>query len=211
MTKNSESAEAAVNALHVQDGRFDQTSITLHWLTVLLIVIQFSSIWAHDSAGHHSALGLTLLSLHIAAGVLTWIVVVARLIWRHYFAFLPPFPPGMPKFQQTVAKANEYMLYAFLVVQPVTGMARVLLRGQSFDLFFWRVPALMEPSPAMRSLFVQAHAIGAKALMVLIGVHVAAALFHHLVLRDGVLLRMLPLKPARTKLAPMLLAGDDAK
>jgi cytochrome b561 len=86
----------------------------------------------------------------------------------------------------------------------------VLLRGQPFELFVWEIPALLEPDPAVRSVFVQAHSIGAKALMVLIGLHAGAALFHRLVLRDGVLQRMLPRMSARTKLTPVF-AGDDAE
>jgi cytochrome b561 len=54
------------------------------------------------------------------------------------------------------------------------------------------VPALLEPNPAIRSVFVKAHEFGAKALLALIGLHASAALFHRLVLRDGVLQRMLP-------------------
>jgi superoxide oxidase len=206
MTKDLKSAESVV-ATQVDD-RFDGTSIMLHWLTVVLIVVQFASVWAIDAAGDKSPLGATLFSLHLSSGMLTWIVVVARLARRHYFAHLPPFPPSMPKIQQTVAKANEYGLYLFLLMQPVTGLARVLLRGQPVELFFWRVPALMEPDPAMRSLFVEAHEIGAKALMVLIGLHVGAALFHHLILRDGVLLRMLPRISTRAKLAPVFVRND---
>lgn len=208
MTKNSESTEVAVIAIPREDARFDQTSIILHWLTALLIVVQFASIWAHEAVDRQSDLAAVLLTLHRSTGVSTWVVVVARLCWRRYFAFLPPFPPSMGKFQQAVAKANEYGLYILLLAMPITGLARVILRGQAFDLFVWQVPALFEPDPAMRSVFVQAHAIGAKALMVLIGLHAGAALFHRLVLRDGVLQRMLPRMPARMKLTPAL-AGDD--
>jgi cytochrome b561 len=178
--------------------------MTLHWLTVLLIVVQFASIWAHEAVGHHSSLAVGLLSLHRNSGVLTWFVVVARLVWRRLFAYLPPFPPSMPKFQQIIAKANEYGLYALLVAMPLTGFIRVLLRGQPFELFFWQVPALVEPNPAMRGLFAEFHEVGAKALMVLIGLHAGAALFHRLVLRDGVLQRMLPRMQTRAKLKPVL-------
>jgi len=73
-----------------------------------------------------------------------------------------------------------------------TGLARVLLRGQPFDLFFWQVPTLMEPHPATRGVFAEAHEAGATALAILIALHVSAALFHHLVLRDDVPQRMLP-------------------
>ncbi|MGA2997935.1 cytochrome b [Bradyrhizobium sp.] len=210
MTKNSESTEVAVVAISREDDRFDRTSIILHWLTAFLILAQFVSIWSLEAAGDESSLGLAFLSIHRATGVSTLVAVVARLFWRHYFAYLPPFPPRMPKLQQTIAKANEYGLYILLLAMPITGLARVVLRGQSFDLFVWQVPALMEPNPAMRSLFVEAHEIGAKALMILIGLHAGAALFHRLVLRDGVLQRMLPRMLARAKLTPAL-AGDDAE
>lgn len=207
MTKNLESAGASAVATQVDD-RFDGTSIMLHWLTVVLIVVQFSSVWGIEAVGDKSALGATLFSLHLTSGMLIWIVVVARLIRRRYFAYLPPFPPSMPKFQQTIAKANEYGLYLFLLMQPITGLARELLRGQPVELFFWRVPALMEPDHAMRSLFAEVHEFGAKALMALIGLHVGAALFHHLILRDGVLLRMLPRISTRTKLAVVFVKSD---
>jgi cytochrome b561 len=210
MTRNLESADETTCQMAMVDERFDRTSIALHWLTVLLIVVQFATIWALEAAGDKSALGATLFSLHVTSGVLTWFVVAVRVFWRHYFAYLPPFPLTMPKLQQTVAKANEYGLYLLLLLQPITGLGRVLLRGQAFDLFSWQVPALLDPNPAMRSIFVEAHGIGAKALMLLIGLHAGAALFHYFVLRDGVLQRMLPRMMARAKLAPAL-AGEDTE
>jgi superoxide oxidase len=80
-----------------------------------------------------------------------------------------------------------------LLVQPVTGLGDVVFHGRPLTLFIWQVPALLAPDPAIRSLFQEAHELGAKALLALIGLHAGAALFHGLVLRDGVLQRMLPL------------------
>jgi superoxide oxidase len=200
MTNNLESASTEFADFKLEDDRFDQASIALHWLTALLIVVQFTSIWAREALEHHSNVAAALLSLHRSTGVLTWFVTVMRLVWRRCFAYLPPFPQSMPEFQKAVAKANEYGLYILLLAMPVTGLMRVLLRGQPFELLVWQVPALLEPDPAMRSLFVQAHAIGAKALMVLIALHVGAALFHRLVLRDGVVQRM----SVRAKSRPIL-------
>src|SRR3569832_1032900 len=124
MTKNSESAKAIVVALPHGDDRFDRTSIWLHWLTVLLIVIQFSSAWFRESVDHNSPMAASLLAAHLNSGVLVWVVGMMRLFWRHSFAYLPPFPPSMPKLQQTIAKINEYGLYLLLLVQPVTGLGR---------------------------------------------------------------------------------------
>jgi superoxide oxidase len=189
MTTDQVTAEGCVVSTAAESARFDQTSIALHWLTAFLIVAQFASAWLHEAIDHETSFAMALLTMHRTTGGLTWIVVVARLVWRRYFAHLPPFPP---KLQQSIAKANEYGLYALLLVQPITGFGNVLFHGRPFSLLIWEVPTLLESNPAIRGLFVEAHELGAKALVVLIGLHAGAALFHGLVLRDGVLQRMLP-------------------
>jgi superoxide oxidase len=188
MTKKLESGKPADN----ENGRFDQISILLHWLTVLLIIVQFSSAWLREAIDHDTSLAASVLTTHRNSGVAIWIIGLARLVWRYNFAYLPPFPKSMPRVQQTIARANEYALYALLLVQPITGLGRVLLRGEPFALLIWEVPATLTPNDAIRHVFVEAHELGAIALLVLIGLHAGAALFHRLLLRDGVLQRMLP-------------------
>jgi cytochrome b561 len=209
MTKDSGTSEASVIGLrpgNAHSARFDETSIMLHGITVLLLVVQYASVWMHEAVSHQGSLAASLLSLHRGAGSLVLIVVVARLIWRRYFAYLPPFPTSMPAVQQIAAKANEYGLYLLLLLMPVSGLGRAVFRGQPFGLFLWQVPALTAPNPMLRHLFAQMHELGATALMALIGLHVGAALFHRLVLRDGVLQRMLPQLTAVRKPAPTLIA-----
>jgi cytochrome b561 len=190
MTGISESAEGF--ARKDESGRFDHISIALHWITVLLIFVQFTSALLHEAVDEKTSLAAAILATHRTSGLLTWIVVLVRLAWRHGFAHLPPFPKSMSKLQQSIASANEYSLYVLLFVQPITGLGRVLFRGESFRLLIWEVPALLQPNPEIRNFFVEAHELGAKVLLVLIGLHAGAALFHRLVLRDGVLQRMLP-------------------
>jgi superoxide oxidase len=192
MTENSESAKTYARTAGLESGRFDQISITLHWLTVLLIVLQFSSAWLREAVDHDSSLAVTILTTHRTSGALIWVVSLVRLVWRHNFAYLPPFPESMSKLQQTLAKANEYSLYALLLIQPITGLGRSLFRGAPFELLIWQVPALFEQDDAIRHVFAEAHEIGANVLLALIGLHAGTALFHRLFLRDGVLQRMLP-------------------
>ena len=170
-------------------GRFDQISIALHWLTVLLIVAQLTTAWI---AGHGSDHAPIVLTAHRSMGVLTWIVVAARLIWRHGFAYLPPFPASMSKLQQRVAKLNEYGLYGFLLFVPLAGVGSTLFLGRPFTLFAWQVPAILAPDKTISHLFRSLHEFGVWALLMLIALHATAALFHGLILRDGVLQRMLP-------------------
>jgi superoxide oxidase len=198
MAENLESAEGTVPNAAIESGRFDQISIALHWLTVLLIIVQFASAWLREAVEHDTRLAAAILASHQTTGVLTWIVVLVRLVWRYTFAYLPPFPQSMPQVQQWIAKANEYGLYALLLLQPITGFGDALFRGHPFELFIWEVSTPFEHNVAIRSIFEEVHEFGAKALLALIGLHAGAALFHHLVLRDGVLQRMLPWTSARS-------------
>jgi superoxide oxidase len=170
-------------------GRFDRISIAAHWLTVVLVAAQFAIAWLLELGGNDVS---RLLFVHRSIGTLTWIVVVLRLIWRHAFAHRPPFPASMPKLQQRIAKLNEYGLYALLLMQPLTGLGNTLLHGRPFRLFIWQVPAWFASDKAISHLFQSLHELGGWMLLALIGLHAAAALFHGLILRDGVLQRMLP-------------------
>jgi superoxide oxidase len=192
MNTNSECAQKFVVKVPLQGKRFDPTSIALHWLTVFLIVGQFTTVWMHEAVGHGTGLGSEFLAAHRTLGTLTWVVALTRVFWRRRFASLPPFPENMPKLQQWIAKANEYGLYALLLVQPLTGLGEAVFHGRPFTLFIWQVPALLAPDAAIRTLLVKAHEVGGNALLVLIGLHASAALFHGFVLRDGILQRMLP-------------------
>ena len=173
-------------------GRFDQISIAFHWLSVALVTEQITTALLLGRGIPNSAV---LLEMHRSMGTLTWVVVATRLIWRHCFAYLPPFPKSMLRFQQQIAKLNEYGLYVLLLLQPLTGLAMMLFRGRPFALFFWEVPAPLSRDSAVSSFFLFAHRVGARGLLALIGLHAAAALLHAFVLRDGVLQRMLPWTP----------------
>jgi superoxide oxidase len=201
MVKNMESAEVLAVRAPAKSGRFDPTSIVLHWLTVFFIIGQFTTAWLHEAVGHGTSLSLELLATHRTMGMLTWTVTFARLVWRRRFAYLPPFPESMPKLQQWIAKTNEYGLYVLLLVQPITGLGDAVFHGRPFTLFIWQVPALLAPDATIRGLFQEAHELGAKALLALIILHAGAALFHGVVLRDGVLQRMLPLSTSINSLS----------
>ena len=96
--------------------RFDQTSIALHWLTVLLIVGQLATARV---VGHGDDNVRTFLTAHRSTGVLTWILVAARLIWRHSFAYLPPWtrnlrftraPMRHPTKRRRVRRAIQWLI-----------------------------------------------------------------------------------------------------
>lgn len=173
-------------------GRFNQVTIALHWLTLLLVVGQFTTAWLLIQAGDDGAAAARLLTIHRATGLVTWCVVAGRLAWRARFAHKPPFPACLSKPQQLAAKLNEYGLYALLLLQPLTGLGDTVFRGRPFTLVVWRVPPLLHADKPVFHALHALHEWGAIGLLALIGLHTAAALLHGVVLRDGVLQRMLP-------------------
>ena len=168
-------------------GRFDPISMALHWLTVVLVAAQFGTALLFGQS--HEA---TFLTVHRSTGVAIFAVMVVRLAWRRSFAYLPPFPDRMPKVQQYAATLNEYGLYGLLLLQALTGSGDTLFRGRPVMLFIWQMPALLPRNTEAQQLLHVIHEWGAKAILVLIGIHVGAALFHGLILRDGIFSRMLP-------------------
>jgi len=181
---------APIAAQRPYAGRFDQVSIALHWLTVLLIVGQFTTGWmaAEGTIGDPELAFL----IHRSLGVVTWGVVALRLVWRYAFAALPPFPESMGPIQQWAAKLNEYALYLLLVAQPMTGLASLMYRGRPIVLFTWTMPTLVAKDREFGRTLFEVHEKTAWALLALIGIHAVAGLLHAFVFRDGVMGRMLP-------------------
>jgi cytochrome b561 len=173
-------------------GRHQGLTIAFHWLTVLLIVIQFSLAVLHELA-NDDGLRRSLLAAHRSLGVVIALVVITRLGWRLLGMRLPAFPASMSKWHQWGVRVSEWGLYGLLLTQPATGLASVILRGRPFDVFGFRVPSLMTPDKYW-AVVGGLHELGAYVLATMVLIHAAAALVHRLVAKDGVLESMLPVR-----------------
>ena len=183
--------KAPVLAQPAAPTRFDGVSIGLHWATVVLIGAMFASAWSIGLAADAATAG-TLLTVHRSIGTTLWFLAIARLVWRLRFARRPPLPAHLPTVQRRAAMLVESALYVLLLAQPLIGLAQTLTRGKPFQLFAFHAPAMMARDKALTGLFHRIHELSAWVLLGLIGAHVAAALFHRLVLKDGVLQSMWP-------------------
>ena len=169
--------------------RFDNVTIAFHWLSVLLVVVQLASGWWVERGDTYAA---TLLWLHRSSGAMFFVIVVLRILWRLGKGARVGHPSHMPVWQQYAAQGNAYALYAILLVQLGTGMGDVLFRGKAFTLFTVSVPALVERDKVAHLMLHAIHAVSAWCLLALIVMHVAAAAYHGIILRDGVVQKMLP-------------------
>jgi cytochrome b561 len=175
--------------------RFDAVTLWLHWITAVLVLAQFATALSLDHVDQ-SQIDLVL-AVHRSTGLLLWGLTAARVIWRLTFMQVPPAEPAHPRLQRLAARANEYALYLLLLIQPATGLADSIFHAHPFSVFGLSIPILVAKSKPIYKAAHSLHEAGGWALAGLIGLHTAAALFHRLVLRDGVLQAMLPRWPAR--------------
>jgi cytochrome b561 len=170
---------------------FDTLTIAVHWTTLLIVLTLFGSALLYGQVEERSW-APPLLQVHRSLGVMIWTLTVFRLLWRVTGARFPPFPASMTPLHRLVARLSEYGLYALLLIQPATGLAQTILRGRGFEVFAWSIPQLVARDVALVRMFHVAHEIGAWCLFALAGLHAAAALVHHFILRDDVLEAMAP-------------------
>ncbi len=158
----------------------------LHWVTALLVVAQWCVAQMIDWAPR-GAPRVPMRSLHLSLGVIIAVVIVARLIWRATRG--RHLPPANALLLHLLAKATHWVMYALIVALVVLGLALWWVRGDTWFFVFTPAPASWATVPA-RQFIDHWHGTLANWLMILAGFHAAAALVHRIVLRDGVLARM---------------------
>jgi cytochrome b561 len=130
------------------------------------------------------------LDWHAGFGALVIGLSLLRLLWRAVNPALPD-PPGTPAWQARAAHLAHIALYAVTLAVPLSGILDRWARDRPFALF-GLLPVPPPFTPPFGRFWGEAHEVMANLLLLVVAGHVAAALWHHLVLRDGVLRRMLP-------------------
>jgi len=135
---------------------------------------------------------LQVYSWHKWVGVTVFLITVLRLGWR-LARPAPPFPESMPAWQKSAARASHAGLYGLLLIMPNSGWVMSSALGLS-TVYFGLVPLpdLVRPDRELGHSLSQFHGLLGLALAILIGIHIAAACYHHFVLRDDVATRMQP-------------------
>lgn len=134
----------------------------------------------------------TLISLHFTFGIIILAVAIVRLGWRLTHREPPP-EDGLPPWQNLTAQIVHYLLYALLFAIPVLGWINASWRGMPIVMFGLELPQLVATRAPGWGWTGDVHGLMSNYLMLaLVGLHVVAALYHHYVLHDGVLKRMLP-------------------
>jgi len=170
--------------------RYTGLAIALHWLMALMLVISFS-VGLYMADLPFSMTRLKLFNWHKWAGVTILALALLRLVWR--LTHRPPPALPAPAWQQAAAHVTHLALYALFFLVPLVGWAYSSAAG--FPIVWFGVlplPDLLAKDKELGKQLAELHSALNIGLLVLVGVHAAAALMHHLYFKDDILRRMLP-------------------
>lgn len=188
----------AVQSANHSPERYNRGMIWLHWATVLLVLTLFISAEVWDFAERGSAFRADLKLVHYAAGILLAAIFVCRILWR--LISLKSIPSAEKGVMGLAAKAAHYVLYIGLLAQIGLGFAWRWSQGHAVDFFnLFAIPPLLNISQDYRHQLGELHENLAWIIIIVSTLHATAALVHHFVLKDGVLLKMIPEQRHKTK------------
>lgn len=173
--------------------RYGAVSQLLHWTVVALVILQF--VLGFTAADMPISMQrLVLLARHKSVGMTILGLVLLRLAWRG-FSPAPALPASMPSLHRSAAHLSHVLLYALLIGMPIVGWitsSASHLTVTWFGLFAF--PNLVGPDAQLAKLAKETHEAMAWTLLTVASLHALAALWHHFMLKDDVLRRMLPVR-----------------
>lgn len=174
---------------HSAPDSYTATAKALHWLMALLLLALFVC-GAYMSDLQLSPQKLQLYSWHKWAGISALLLVLLRLLWRLFHA-APALPASMPLWLQKLSALAHAALYLLMLAIPLSGWLMSSAKGFPVVWFgVLRLPDLVAKNEGLGEILKEVHEGLNIALLVLVIGHALAALKHHFIDRDDVLLRM---------------------
>ncbi len=172
-------------SLKSRTDRYGAVAVSIHWLSAILILVLLGSGFRAANTADAVAKA-ELLRVHVPVAIAVLALTVLRIVWWFAFDRKPAGVSGLPQWQDLGARAVHLLFYVVILGMIASGIAMVVLSDAGPAIFgqgaalpdFWKYPPRLP------------HGIGAKLLIALLGGHVAAALYHHFIVRDGLLWRM---------------------
>ncbi|EKN3612083.1 cytochrome b [Yersinia enterocolitica] len=170
-------------------NRYSLPQITLHWLTLLMVILTYAAMLLSDTVPDEDR---TLVkNLHFNFGISVWLLMLVRL-WLRHKNTIPPITPKLPDWQLLGAHILHWCLYLMFLSLPILGVLAQAYGGKTWFLLDWQVPQWVTPNDEARAYLKQIHELIANLGYFVIGAHALAALYHHYIRRDDTLRRMMP-------------------
>ena len=173
-------------------GGYTRTAIALHWIVAALILFNLAFGLYIVEVMPLSPQKLKLFSYHKWIGVTVFLLAAARLLWRAFHP-APALPAAMKRWEARAAHASHALLYVLFFAAPLSGWLFSSAAGfQTVYLGVLPIPDLLGKNRELADVLKAMHHWINYTLAALVVLHAAAALKHHLIDRDDVLVRMLP-------------------
>ena len=172
--------------------QYDRFSITLHWLMLVLIAAVYACIELRVNFPRGSDMREGLKHWHFMLGLSVLALVTIRAVVR-LRGVTPPIRPEPATWMKILGRLGHLALYALMFGMPIAGWIILSAEGDPVPFFGLELPPLVAPDEALAKQVEEIHETAGMVGYYLIGLHAAAALFHHYIRRDNALTRMLPL------------------
>jgi cytochrome b561 len=161
----------------------------LHWTTAALVIFMILAGF-YIANVEDGPFGDEIYDLHKSVGILILPLILVRLLYRLTHK-PPPLPADMPFIEQLAAHANHWGLYVMLIAQPIVGWIATSAYRAPIP-FFWlfNIPPIWREDRAFSDRPYVVHGWIGIAITVFVLGHIAAALFHHFIRKDDILVRM---------------------
>jgi cytochrome b561 len=188
----AEAQTADADASRPPHLRYDRIAAWLHWGIGVLLLIEIAfGLLLDEIAPRGTPARAGVINLHKSAGIVIGLLILVRIAWRFAHA-PPPWPATMSIRRQRAADVGHVLLYACMVVAPLAGYLGSNFSKHGVRFFGWALAPWGPDWPAAYSLLVGLHDASTYLLLALTIGHVAMALKHAVIERDGIFARIAP-------------------
>lgn len=172
-----------------QAERYTRVMIILHWVIALGVLGQIAlGWWMIEIPKHPPGVRAYWFNIHKSIGITLGLLILLRIFWRLKYG-APMLPAHIPPWKQMAAKASHFLMYLCMIIMPLSGYL-----GSSFTKFpikYWgyTLPNWGWESEVLKNICSQVHYATVIVFMILIGIHLIAAITH-MMARDGVIQRI---------------------
>lgn len=175
----------------VSTQRYHALSIGLHWLMLFLLIAVYASIELRELFPKGTDARKAMKMWHFMLGLSVLAFAVLRVLIRLRNP-TPAIIPAPPAWQEMLAKVMHIALYALMLGMPLAGWLILSAEAQPIPFFGLELPALIGPDKALAKSIEEIHETVGLVGYYLIGLHALAGLYHHYMVKDNTLKRMLP-------------------
>ncbi len=173
-------------------SRYSAPAQIFHWLTVLFVAAAWTLGVLGDDLPKGSIRHMGEFA-HIMLGELVVLLLVLRIVWRFVTPAPPPIPTRFGVAGELATRLVHFAIYALLFAVPVVGLVTLFHGGEPLSIFgIVDIPSPWAKNRELKHYSKEIHEFLAHTLVILAGLHAAAALAHHYLLKDRTLKRMLP-------------------